>query len=363
MRNSTWSVVSAIFMAVGFWNPASAETCQNPDQDTITLLKKLYGYAQLAEAPKENNFYYMENCKDQNGTMIVGSPTHIMELTVPGKFTDLVIMRADNGRAILQPTPRNGNGEISPFTVGCSMESNDQSSILIDYSFRLFAKIIGNRIFFYLTGTEVKGTVIARDSGEPITIIGGTNPIKLPEIKANSKGEECVFPLVKTTVSVLCEVLRSREGDVYEAFVENNRDEYFSHRPKSLTMIGHSLGGSATQYVAMNIPSNCTPEQNSFDFQAYAFASPGLMEQGSAENQPNLESYLINGDWLLGHNVFSDRSQHGHVSVYTPPKWKMIGPKHSINDVQKSICMCLQGEGLLGFPSGNLQNKHIFQML
>lgn len=364
MRNSTWQVVSAICVAVGFWNPASAEMCVNPDENTTTLLKQLHEYAQIAEAPKKKNLRYMESCKAENGTVISRSPTDIVELIVPEQFTNRVKSRTDteySSLARLQPTRRNeNNGEISPFTIGCSMDQDDQNANLIDFSFRLFAKIIGDRAFFYLTGTEVKGTVVDRGTGEIITITPGTDLSQLPQIQANFRGENCVFPLVETTVSVLCEVLLDRGGDVYQAFVENNDHKNFSDQPKSLTMVGHSLGGSATQYVAMNIPDNCNSEENPLEFQAYAFASPGLKERGYPQNQPNnLESYLINGDWLLGHKVFSDRSQRGHVSVYTPPKWKMIGPKHSINDVQKSICMCLQGEGLMDFPSGNLLNEHI----
>lgn len=359
MRIAAWSVLSAIFVTAVLWSSTSAAMCTNPGEKNITLLKELYGYAQIAEAPKKNDLSYMENCKAENGIVLAKSPTDIVELIVPKAFTDLVARRADNSRARLQPTQSNNNGKSNSFTVGCSVMRNDRS-ILIDFSFKILAGVLGDRAFFYLTGTQVKGVVVLRGSGEPITIVPGTDLLRLPEIQANFKGEECVFPLIKTTVEVLCEVLRLRDSSVYEAFVDSNGVDIFSRQSQSVTMIGHSLGGSATQYVASNIPEYCNPEGDFVGFEAYAFASPGLTKQDDAQRQSeSLRGYLINDDWLL-QKAFSDRFQRGLVAVFTPSMSRTFFPGHFIDEVQASICLCLQGEGKLDFPVGGLSNKEMF---
>ena len=359
MRISTWSMVGTILLTVALWQPAYAAICANPNGHNITYLKTLYGYAQLAEAPKRHDLSYMENCETRSGKVIAESPADVLELIVPKEFTDLVMSRADNDRARLQPTRPNRSRTFLPFTVGCSVERND-ANILVNFSFKLLVRIIGDRAFFYLTGTEVKGAVVLSSSGTPITIVAGTNLFRLPEIRANFEGEDCVFPVVKTTVAVLCEVLRHQEGPAYEALIKRNGNAAFSKRRQSVTMIGHSLGGSATQYVASNIPDQCKPEGHFVAFEAYAFASPGLMEQEDAQRQSeSLGGYLINGDWLL-QRAFSDRFQRGRVSVFTPPGPRMSCPGHFIDEVQESICLCLQGKGMLDFPKGGLHNAQMF---
>lgn len=361
MRISTWSVVAAILLTVGFEHSAYAARCTTLHGNNATQLKLLYGYAQIAEAPKNHDLSYMENCETVGGSLIAESPTDIVDLIVPKEFTDLVVKSVEHmrDRARLQPTRLDQNGRLSPFTVGCSIEQNDEN-MLVNFSFKLLATIIGNRAVFYLTGTEVKGSIVLSDSGMPITIIPGTDLLQLPEIQANFKGEKCVFPLVRTTVDVLCKVLRYRKGPVYQALVEKNNNGVLSQASHSVTMIGHSLGGSATQYVASNIPDQCKPEGDFVAFEAYAFASPGLVEQGDAQRQSkSLGGYLINGDWLL-QRAFSDRFQRGRVSVFTPPGPRMSCPGHFIDEVQESICLCLQGEGMLDFPKEGLHNAQMF---
>ena len=360
MNTTIWMAITVIFTVTIGWTSASVAMC-NSNEEEIAVIKKLYEYAQIAEAPKSDNLQYMENCVGENGSVIANKPDDIIDLFIPNEFIDLVIARADNDRAILQPSKQRRDGVILPFTVGCSVERGSQN-IVINFSFKLLARIIGNRALFYLTGTEVKGTVVVRSSGEPIAIIPGTHFLQLPEVRANFEGEECAFPVVKTTVGVLCKVLQNRKGTVYRALVERNGNKAFVPDLQSITMIGHSLGGSATQYVASNIPDQCVPEGNFLGFDGYSFAGPGLESresQGDTGHKAKcLRSYLIDGDWLL-QRAFLDRFQYGRIAVYSPPKGQIFCPGHFIDEVQNALCMYLQGTGKMDYSKGGVKNSRL----
>lgn len=362
MRPNVCSAISTILISFAVGGPASAMMCNDPNVSPNYELKTLYEYAQIAEVPKNRGLNHMEDCFDSEGKMIAQRPTGIVELIVPREFTDLVaeLVIAQNERAMLRPTSRDGDGR-TPFTVGCRSDNRDWG-ILIDLSFKLLAIPRDQGVSFYLAGTEARGTVVAGEAGEPITVLGGTDLSKIPEIRANFEGESCVFPLVKTTVEVLCNALRYQRGKAYDALFEaNSNNEVFSLKPQSLIMVGHSLGGSATQYVASNFPEDCKPEEGvDFSFEAYAFASPGLTNQRSTSLQSNtLHGFLINGDWVL-RRAFHDRFQIGRIAVFRPPAdSRMFCPGHTIDEVQAGICSCLKGEGVIRHFPGGIENSKI----
>ncbi len=170
----TCSVIAALLTAMTVCNSTSAMMCADADDDGSTRLKKLHEYAQIAEAPKQNDLGYMEDCIDISGVVLAEKMTNVVELTVPENFIRLVRNVADNNRAILRPSQRRWNGGNSPFSVGCSAERNNEN-VLIDFGFKLLASIVGDLAFFFLTGTEMKGTVVVRETGERILISPGTN--------------------------------------------------------------------------------------------------------------------------------------------------------------------------------------------
>lgn len=363
MRTTVCSAIGTILIFFAVCGPASAMMCNDTNE-----LRKLYEYAQMAEAAKSNNWDGMEACVDNNGTTIVESPSDIVELFVPKEFTDLVIISTNDEFAEfarLRPSQPNS----MQFTVGCH-SGNNLFDLVVDFSFKLFARTSDQGASFYLAGTEVTGTVVTNKSGEPITIIHSTgfSLSALSEIRANFKGEDCVFPLVQTTVEVLCEVLRKRgDSPVYSAFIEANGNSMFSYSPprsswsQSLTMVGHSLGGSAAQYVALNLPDECSPGDGLDAFEVYVFASPGLMNERNTRLQSNmLQNFLIDGDRLLHHRVFQDRFQLGRIALFTPPRSQTFCLGHFIDEVQEGICSCLRGEGEMRHLTGGRTNDEIF---
>ena len=364
MRTLTFSVIGAILLTITGSGPVAATPCSNLT-DTETM-KKWYEYALIAEAPKRSDFTYMKNCVTSEGITKAEKPDDIVDIVVPEEFAALVVSRVDNNRLKLQHTQRNGDDDISPFSVGCKAETDEQP-ILVELGFKLLAQIINERVVFYLTGTELQGGIIDRNTGERIVVSQGTIPWKPAQVRANFEGEQCLFPFVKETVDVFCEVIHSsRESrnediqQVHAEFVRTNGDEFFSDQMKTLTMIGHSLGGSATQYVALNLPDHCMPDGNLEAFNAYAiFASPGLEHLTCASvsrNVPNV--YLINGDWFLN-TVFPDRRQNGQITVFSYENSEQSWPGHFIEEVQNTICGCLKGQGALSYMDGNMRNRDI----
>ncbi|MXZ49334.1 MAG: DUF2974 domain-containing protein [Rhodobacteraceae bacterium] len=353
MKAIALTAFPAFVLMMKLWTSPAAAMCP-PNNDTErNFLLTLYKFAQIAETPKHKNLDYMTACESDDGN--VAAPDDIQDIVVPQEFIDRVLYLSDNSLATIVPSDTGNSGAIMPFRIRCNRGWNN-NNVLIDLSFKLLAVVVGNRTVFYLAGTELEGTVVEDESGNPIAILPGTDISQLGQVKANFEGEKCVFPIVRNAVDTFCEVLRGRDGEIFKSFIENNGDNQnvFSHEASSFFLIGHSLGGSAAQYIASNIPQNCRDQ--GFIFSAFAFASPGLITQEDSQ-QPldHLGGYFINGDWLL-RNVFSSRFQLGQIAVHRQPEHSC--PSHTINEIQTSICSCLQGKGHLNFYSNGVQNAN-----
>ena len=128
-----------------------------------------------------------------------------------------------------------------------------------------------------------------------------------------------------------------------------------SHRGFLLSVIGHSLGGAATQHVALDQAEN--EIMYSREFNAYSFNSVGLdVPDSDLLSLPRLYSYSIDGEIVsvLGNEL--GRNQAGHAIRYIPPQGteseSVTGVtesirRHQIAAVQDGLCNCLQGEGAI----------------
>ena len=201
-------------------------------------------------------------------------------------------------------------------------------------------------------------------------VFPGTELGDLAKIFANFGAEDCVLPRVGAAVEIFCNVLRSKEGSVYNAFVKLNGDKEFPRDSSSLTMIGHSLGGSVTQFTALNLPEECLPSDNFNEFRAFAFVSPGLKnEKPESTNQGKVQlpnerifSVSVDGDTTVNEKlefIFSEHFQIGRVAVFMPQDSDELETRHTIVEVQKILCSCLQGEGSVHYDDGSFTNEHI----
>lgn len=348
MRTAVQSFIGIILVFFGACGPASAMMCDeiNKEDGWFMALKKLYEYAQIAEAPKHRDLDYMAKCKD-NSTIVVDEKS--MGVTDIGFDKDLPklvrMMHAEGDGLVVHPTETNDDGQIFELTVGCRDE-NGLGNTFTGVRLKQFVGISDLRVSFHLAGTGVTGMVDNSGSVESMAVIPGTDLSKIEEIFTNFNGEKCVFPLVHTTVRILCGILSDGEG-----------------QSRYLTMIGHSLGGLATQYVALNVPTECNLNDNSNAFAAYAFASPGLMNQRAyIPGGIPIVSFLVDDDFLLK-GLFRERFQLNRIVVFSPQNWHVsdsLHARHSIDEVQAGICSCLRGEGVIHYCTGGQMNQDIF---
>ena len=109
-------------------------------------------------------------------------------------------------------------------------------------------------------------------------------------------------------------------------------------RNESITVVGHSLGGAATQHVAQS------PPRNAGIVRGYSFSSFGL-DSGGDTSIEEVFSYYIEGDPFV--DGFSDRDQVGTVIRYNPPFWYGLHTgylsRHFLLSVQDAICKCIEG--------------------
>lgn len=124
-----------------------------------------------------------------------------------------------------------------------------------------------------------------------------------------------------------------------------------------LSVIGHSLGGAAAQYVARDQAANGSNYSSAAEFNAYSFNSVGLdVSNSDPSSLLRLYSYSIDGEIVsvLGEQL--RRVQAGRAIRYIPPpgmeKWSgsvatELIRRHRITTVQEGLCDCLQGQGAI----------------
>ena len=207
--------------------------------------------------------------------------------------------------------------------------------------------------------------------GEQIKAIKGTAFNRIPEVMAtvNQLLEpfgSCVFEVAAQHVAFRVEGIENA-GD-HGVYDSNGR----WHKVDRVAVVGHSLGGTAAQYIGATAASSdeYAGRLGSYkdNFNTYSFNGVGLREQsyGSAGASRHY-SYFIDGEfasqwvgWIFG------QSQIGHTIRYIPPldtdRWPSNSAiswtghfvesvtrepfrRHEIRVVQEAICECLNDVG------------------
>ena len=172
------------------------------------------------------------------------------------------------------------------------------------------------------------------DDGPPSTItVPGTNIEDVRQIVSNFVGEDCVFPAARIVVDALCAKYDSRQ----------RRFDFENQNPSSATLVGHSLGGAAVQYIAHSRPDTETEQESEgrqcSEITAYAFGSIGMQQLpdgGNSSFRGNLETYVSDCDWLAQF-LFAKKVQTGHITSISPSN------SHGIDGIQSDICGCISG--------------------
>ena len=165
---------------------------------------------------------------------------------------------------------------------------------------------------------------------EVLLAVRGTDPRVPEQVYANitaAKGKSCAMSFMIDFVQRLSDRLNA----------------------KVLTVVGHSLGGVATQYIARdgNLKRVST-------FNAYSYNASGVnpsQTSSGAGRQRDLSNYHVDGDAVVAvlSNHFRTR-QLGRIIEYAPRyRWWRSGPieRHELKTVQSALCECIRGNGSL----------------
>ena len=163
--------------------------------------------------------------------------------------------------------------------------------------------------------------------------IGGVSGEQIMASVNDLIGKSCVFPISAVVVS------------------------FYSHDPSisHLSVIGHSLGGAAAQYVAKDRASTLGDySSRDYTFRAYAFNAVGLDGAAAANlDLSALHNYYVKDEIVSWLGRYFDRKPIGNTLQYVPPEsdmWSSPGLKeayrrHSLDVVQESLCECMNRSG------------------
>ena len=309
-------------------NKAECEEAQNPE--ACQRFENLFIFSQQAESPREQKAE-RSDCRSDR-VEFVPAPKYPKPIPVPKNIRDHISTKLKSTFENAQIEPIADEDHI--LYVSCEVEDVSLSIAMRIYQ-GLAGLFIETRLSARIKNDEVVMWVpmeVIDNSGRTIRF-PGTNIENAEEIVANFKGEACVFPSSSIVVDALCSVYDTDKG---KFDIENKQ-------PSSVTLVGHSLGGSAVQYIAHSSPTSVSA--NDFtqcsSVNAFAFGSPGLDKRpnGSDTLRGNLKTYVSDCDWLAQKKIFRDKIQTGRITITSS------SVNHSIDGIQRDICTCIQGNG------------------
>ena len=188
----------------------------------------------------------------------------------------------------------------------------------------------------------------SEDEPEELVAIRGTDFTKIPQIMASMYAllsGSCVYEMAASLVKFIGSSLSAGRFSV----------------------VGHSLGGGATQYIVQN---HINRQNSNVTFSAYSFNAIGLATDSKRLSTGNdrlasLYSYVIDGEIVSWFGEQLGRTQAGTIIRYLPPdswpdtgvltyikniidweQWESIR-RHRLSTVQQGLCECLNGHGAI----------------
>ena len=178
--------------------------------------------------------------------------------------------------------------------------------------------------------SEEMGVVTLHRNGMKIKAFRGTDFTRMASVNTSLMdmiGKSCAFSIASLLI---------------QADISRNDN------PVSVSVVGHSLGGSISQHVAGDL--GCSREYS--DFSAYSFNGIGLdqTEGSNSGGLPCLHSFFIDGEFLAELGRSGGRKQAGVVTRYVPDPgthWDRKGKfsRHKLDNVKNGLCECMQGHG------------------
>ncbi len=354
-------------------DPAHSQECSNLSEELIATHEALYEYALVAESAYGQSA--SNSCLLQTAQRRIQASPHrklallledVEEIWKPQileRWSDRFIPRPDNmgryvdddGVTYVTCDYDNINPQLAlTWTKLRRTQENGEDSSLVDVILDVVVVVLGNIL---PSGEELGLVRLTRDppvgdAAEELVAIRGTDFTQVPQIMASVNdllGTSCVFEVAATVVDYI--------GDG----MPNGR----------ISVVGHSLGGTAAQYIAQDHTQNpwrnpANHEDSTGAFGAYSFNAVGLDNDHAGNADPSsLHSYVIDGEivssWFAGQ---FGRTQAGSVIRYLPQdSWPPIGEvefietaflrgeapeavrRHRLPAVQKGLCECMNGYG------------------
>ena len=352
-----------VLFAVANWAVAQAERCQLPEESGTTL-NLLYKHALTAGVPYKNPIpsplRIAAECdnkdlfdltvtplsvKDREGIEAVQSQFHSEVNASFGVVTWHNIVDKDG---LNYATCGANQAVVGIFPIRRRIPNYDNGyfnrivGVILDFGFIVPRRMTIGKELIRSIGLERKA------SGEHLVAIRGTDFLKIDE----------VWTSVRELLSTSCALDLAISVAAYYAG-KYQEDEYFDN----YVVVGHSLGGIATQYVARDHAANglrwltiTTPTRY------YSFNSLGMKHSDKDGDLSNLYSYFIKADVVSTFGSIIGRKQIGHSIRYEPPgefddleaveflrilyqgsildQLKVPLERHSLRFVHESICNC-----------------------
>ena len=371
MLGSWGTAIIVTLYVFTFAHPLLAQNCSDLALQTNHTQQILYEYALIAEAAygqPPSNSCYVEQTSSQ-----ISMPDHQQFPLRPEDIESWKNWILERWQSELHPPEEPGkyNGDDGITYVTCAYDLNipqlaltwtisrqyqENTEIpLIDVIIPEIRPVIPHTM---LPVNEEIGIINLRrepsspNETEELVAIRGTNFTKISQIMTSLRGllrSSCVFEILAIVVSDI--------GSRTSA--------------SSISVVGHSLGGAAVQYIVLDHDShprrNPTNRQNSnVKFTAYSFNAIGLdHEFAEKANTSDLYSYVIDGEIVSRLGEVLGKTQVGTTIRYIPPEtWQELGffsivnsvlqgefpervRRHELSTVQEGLCECINGHGAL----------------
>ena len=378
-----WKAIVAgglgVVFALGATHTASAERCNMLSSSSQTSAVALYNHAKLlgqvfGVAAEQNGCVAADSSSSSISPLV--DPEYSRDLTLSGDAWNNMITELWDRYSSL-PAPETDvyldeNGTVyvtcrqdsNPPRLALSWEesehSNDGAPETLYVSLRT-AIIMSDNFLSTLSDYERIGLqtfvleTTSNGAKNRVTAIPGTDFSNIADLRSSLTSlvrESCVFPIADMVI------------DTIKYSADNRRFQAGLGPLENITVMGHSLGGTAAHYVAERRASRSTNVQANTDaqFQAYSFNALGLDPRYRTPNVSQITSYYVYGELvsLLG-SVF-DWWQEGRAFRGVPPGGTRADPedlpdswwklplwdwgeridRHKLVSVQETLCQCTQ---------------------
>ena len=351
VRNIRFLFVALMLYLVSPPALAQTEPRAQLDNGPLETVKKLFRYSQFAERLSA------QKNEPTNCPPLVPLKPSRQPIEIPTQWSaekldpDVrkVVSKQTGKKTFVEPPPN--DEEKNTLYLGCR---DSISGFDVAVEVRFYRRDTGaDFVQLNVAGRRSDGVNthwVAEKDG--IILFPGTDLSQSKQIMANFVGQDCTFPIAKFTLYAICEQA-NKEG----------ADSWLRTKNGKLTLVGHSLGGAAAQFIATSWPSPVNDQSwaNCPGFSTFVFGSTGL-ESLDDSHQPAVQgaltSYASGCDWVAQSSLFYRRVQTGRLITLSPTT------SHGIDSIQDDFCQCLRGVkhlefGDYGSPDSPLANERL----